>query len=77
MIDVVIPTHVKDAETLELCIEHVKKNVMNLNKVYIVSKDKLTDNAEWIPESDFPFSLDDVIDIIGESWKTTWYYQQI
>ena len=57
MIDVVIPTHVKDAETLELCIEHVKKNVMNLNKVYIVSKDKLTDNAEWIPESDFPFSL--------------------
>ena len=45
MIDVVIPTHVKDAETLELCIEHVKKNVMNLNKVYIVSKDKLTDNT--------------------------------
>ena len=77
MIDVVIPTHVKDSETIELCIEHVKKNVMNLNKVYIVSKDKLTDNAEWIPESDFPFSLNDVIDIIGESWKTTWYYQQV
>jgi len=77
MIDVVIPTHIKDTETLELCIEHVKKNVMNLNKVYIVSKDRLSDNAEWIPESDFPFSLNDVIDIIGESWRTTWYYQQV
>jgi len=77
MIDVIIPTHVKDIETLELCIEGVKRSVIGLNKIYVISKDKLTDNAEWIPESAFPFSLVEVSDIIGETWRTTWYYQQV
>jgi len=77
MIDVIIPTHVKDTETLELCIEQARKNVLNVNKVYVISKDKLTDSAEWIPESAFPFSLVEVSDIIGETWRTTWYYQQV
>jgi len=77
MLDVVIPAHVKDIETLELCIEYIKENVIDVGEVFVISKDKLTDNAGWIPENSFPFSLDDVSDIIGKHWRTCWYYQQI
>jgi len=77
MIDVVIPAHKKDIETLDLCIDGVKNSVRGLRNVYVVSKDRLTEEAEWIPESSFPFSLDDVSSIIGRHWRTCWYYQQL
>ncbi len=74
IVDVVIPSHIKDINTLNLCIKYAKKNVININNIYVVSKEKLTDNAIWISESIFPFSLNDVCDIIGKHSKTCWYY---
>lgn len=77
MLDVVIPAHEKDIETLDLAIDGLKDSVEDIGEVYVISKDKLTDNAKWIPESKFPFSLDDVSKIIGKHWRTCWYYQQL
>ena len=77
MIDVVIPAHVKDIETLDLCIEGARNSVKDLRNVYVISKDRLTEKAEWIPESYFPFSLEDVSSIIGKHWRTCWYYAQL
>tara|TARA_R110001583_G_scaffold36124_34_gene119193 strand:+ start:908 stop:1846 length:939 start_codon:yes stop_codon:yes gene_type:complete len=77
MIDVVIPAHIKDIDTLELCISNIKENVIDVGRVFVISRDRLTENAEWIPEKDFPFTLDDVSDIIGKHWRTCWYYQQV
>jgi len=74
MIDVVIPAHSKDIDTLDLCINGIRDNVKNVRRIIVVSKDKLTDNAEFYCEKDFPFSFDDVGDIVGYHWKTFNYY---
>jgi len=77
MIDVIIPAHEKDSDTLELCIAGAKKNVKGVENVYVISKDKLTDSAAWFPESELPFSLQDVGDKIGMHWRTCWYYADL
>lgn len=73
-IDVIIPTHEKDLDTLNICIEYAKKNVIDVNEVYYVSRNKLTNNGIWIPESSFPFTLEDVTNKVGKHWRTCWYY---
>ena len=74
MIDVVIPAHRKDTDTLDLCIESIRKNVKNVNRIIVVSKDKLTDKAEFYCEKDFPFSVEDVGEIVGFHSKTFNYF---
>ena len=73
-IDIVYPCHAKDAETLKLAIKYARKNVKNLNNIYYVSKTKLTDDGIWIGEDVFPFTFQDMIDKIGNHWRTGWYY---
>lgn len=73
-IDIMIPSHKKDIDTLDLCIRSARETVEGLNEVYVVSKEKMTDNAIWVPETEFPFSMGDVCDIIGKHWRTGWYY---
>tara|TARA_R110000851_G_scaffold316061_1_gene478934 strand:- start:110 stop:1069 length:960 start_codon:yes stop_codon:yes gene_type:complete len=74
MIDAVIPAHAKDVDTLDLCINGIKNNVIGIRNVYVVSREELTKNAIWIPESTFPFTLKEVGDLIGNHWRTCWYY---
>ena len=59
-IDVVIPCVRKDLETLELSINGIRKNGKNVRRVIIVSKEPLTDSAEWFDEAKFPFTKWDV-----------------
>jgi hypothetical protein len=59
-VDVVIPAHSKDTLTLEPCIRAVRKFVNNLGRVIVVSKQKMTNSAEFYPESKFPFSYADI-----------------
>ena len=73
-IDLVYPCHAKDTDTLALCIKYARKNIENLNNIYVVSKTKLTEDAIWINENIFPFTFQDMIDIIGNHWRTGWYY---
>ena len=81
VIDVVIPAHKKDIDTLELCIEGVCKNIENLNRIIVVSNNKLTDKAEWYDEKKFSFSFNEVDDTLGNirktGWNAKWYYQQL
>lgn len=74
MIDVVIPSHWKDADTLDLCIDGIRNNVKDVGRIIVVSKDKMTDNAEFYDERDFPFSFEDVGNIVGFHNKTFNYY---
>lgn len=89
-IDVVIVSHPKDQETLDLAIEGIKENCNNIGRVIVVSSVKLSDKCEWFDEKDFPFSLQDVIKAIGkgdqaksEKYFEThyrppgWYLQQL
>ena len=74
MIDVVIPSHEKDRDTLDFCIDHIRENVKDVDRIIVVSKDRLTDNAEFYSEADFPFSFEDVAKIIGWHRKTFNYF---
>jgi hypothetical protein len=73
-IDLVYPCHSKDKEVLQLCIKYARKNIKNLNNIYVVSKTKLTDDAIWISEDSFPFSFQDMVNKIGNHNRTGWYY---
>ena len=50
------------------------KNINNINKIYVISRVKLTNDANWISEDEFPFTLEDICKIIGKHRKTCWYY---
>lgn len=55
-IDVVIPCHKKDKITLNLVIDGIKKNVKNLGRIIVVSSERLSDQAEWFDEKNYPFT---------------------
>jgi hypothetical protein len=74
LIDAVIPAHKKDADTIDLCIEGIRNNVKDINRIIVVSKDRLTEKAEFYSEELFPFSFEDVGNIIGFHRKTFNYY---
>jgi len=74
MIDVVIPAHEKDLDTLDLCIEKIRENVRNVNRILVLYNKKLTEKAEWYPESEVSFSIKDIGDIIGFGPHTPRYY---
>ena len=74
--DIIIPTTDKDLKTLETCILQCKKN-LNFNRIIIISKKKYTDLAEWFPESNYPFNFNSIQNIIGDHWRTGWYFQQL
>lgn len=88
-IDVVIVTHPKDKPTLNFCIKGIRSNCANIGRVIVVSSEKLTEEAEWFDEANFPFSKDDVaLEIVrGDEKKIEkffngfqragWYYQQL
>lgn len=59
-IDVVIPCAPKDLCTLERCIEGIKKHGKNLRRIIVVSKERMTDRAEWFNEALFPFSKQEI-----------------
>lgn len=63
-IDVVIPSVPKDLETLNLCIDGIRRYGKNVRRIIVVSPDKYTDKAEWLSEHSFPFTkLDLAIEI--------------
>lgn len=89
-IDVVIPCAPKDLETLELCLAGIKKNGQNIRRIIVISKEKLTDNAEWFDERSFPFTQRDIAleifnqdEIAAQAYlddpknRIGWIYQQL
>lgn len=89
-IDVVFVSHPKDQETLDDCIDGIRKNCSQVRRVIVVSSVKLSDKAEWFDEKNFPFSIDDVALAIGRGDKKKsdsffrnhnrgpgWYFQQL
>lgn len=75
VIDVVIPAHKKDLDTLNYCIEGVRKNVKDVRRIIVISKERYTDRAEWFDEALFPFSYQEIGEIIGGN--VGWNFQQL
>lgn len=89
-IDVVLVTHPKDKETLDMCIDGIRTWGENIGRVIVVSSEPLSENAEWFNEAGYPFSKDDVAFQIGREDSRVakeffargghpvgWYYQQL
>ena len=82
-IDVVIPVHKKDAPTLEIVIAAIKKNIQDVRRIIVISKERFSENAEWFDEKKFPFSIEDVGNElggnggIGKNVRRGWFYQQL
>lgn len=83
VIDVVIPVHEKDLKTVDLVIESLRNHLQDIGDVYVVSKEKYTENAIWIDETLYPFTLDEVGEEIGGQGKFAtsnyrgWFFQQL
>lgn len=79
-IDVVIPCAPKDTITLEACIEGIRKNSSNIRRVIVISREPLTNQAEWFNELEYPFSVDDLAHEIGDltrlKTRMGWIFQQ-
>ena len=89
-IDVVLVTHPKDVDTLDMCIHGIRSNGKNIGRVIVVSSEPLSDDAEWFDESLYPFTKADVALQIGHEdhqkaeqffarggHPVGWYYQQL
>ncbi|MCH9613418.1 MAG: hypothetical protein SP1CHLAM54_04180 [Chlamydiia bacterium] len=73
-IDVVIPSVAKDKQTLNQCIRSIKRYGQNVRRVIVVSPERLTEEAEWFDEKDFPFSY---ADCKGKKNPPGWIFQQL
>ncbi len=87
-IDVVIPCTDKDIPTLDLCIEGIRQNGRDVRRIIVVSARRLTDQAEWFDEKNYPFTpLDLAMEIYGDERRAGafavkgsqlgWIYQQL
>lgn len=59
-VDVIIPCTAKDISTLELCIKGIRENCKEVRRVIVISNSRLTQNAEWFDEKNFPFDKQSV-----------------
>jgi hypothetical protein len=76
--DVVVPFHKKDSLILPYCILSLKQNAKGLGKIFIVSaEDPEEEGCEWVSETAFPFTKEDVVSYIPDTSRTGWYFQQL
>ncbi len=76
IIDVVIPAHKKDLKILNHAIKGIRKNGANVRRIIVVSKEKYTDKAEWFDESLYPFSYQEISELVGGN-AVGWHFQQL
>jgi hypothetical protein len=76
LIDVVIPAHEKDLAILNHCIDGIKKNIIDVRRIIVVSKEKFTDQAEWFDEVLYPFSYQEISNLVNGS-NVGWNFQQL
>lgn len=76
IIDVIIPAHKKDIHTLNHCIEGIRRNIDSIRRIIVISKEKFTDKAEWFDEALYPFSYQEISDLVFGS-NVGWNFQQL
>lgn len=90
MLDVLLLVHPKDHVTVKKCIEMLCKNILELRRIYVVTKfphafgdiQNSTIEIVILDENDkkqtgMPFQFDDVQQIIKDSKRAGWYFQQL
>lgn len=89
-IDVIIPSVEKDVRILNHAIRGIRKNGKDIRRVIVVSKNRLSWEAEWFSEENYPFTKLDVAFALFQGDKQAasnyishpdnrigWIYQQL
>lgn len=90
-IDVVMPAIAKDKEVIEHSLAGLRSYFPDIRNVYVISPEQITSSAEWVSDSSFPFSIDDVQRELGitdeensmlenrrkQSRARGWFFQQL
>ena len=79
LFDIIIPLGPNDINEINKVIDYAKKNVIGYRNIYIITKLDIMpiNNCIIIDESTFPFKIDNVSEIHGESSRNGWYLQQL
>lgn len=77
--DIVIAVGPKDIDIYEKTVAFAKKNAIGHGTIYLITRFDIPapDGCIVIPESSFPFGLDDVAAIHGKIDRNGWYLQQL
>lgn len=77
--DIVIPVGPNDKDTIYKQIEFTKKNIIGYRNIYLICYDPkiIIEGCITINENIFPFSLETVGMIHGQSKRNGWYLQQL
>jgi len=76
--DVVVPLGPNDVDRIDQQLDHVRRNVVGCRHIYVISSQPLTTHkARVIDERAFPFSIEDVANVLGKSGRNGWYLQQL
>jgi hypothetical protein len=76
--DIVIPVGPNDYEIFTQQVEFTKRNIVGYRNIYIVSPiEHSVFGCIYVSEDRFPFSMEDVSNILGKSSRNGWYLQQL
>ena len=77
--DVVLPVGPDEIPIINEVVDLVKTNVIGYNRIFLVTNDEtlVVDGCTTINENIFPFTKKNISDIIGESSRISWVYQQL
>jgi len=74
-IDVVIPCHKKDKETLDRVIDGVRRHIKH-RSIILIAAEPFTDKALWCDEAMFPFTKEDISLFFFDSLEQAKSYMQ-
>lgn len=81
--DIVIPVGPNEINKIHEQLQYTKKHVIGFRNIYIICYDPnaLIDGCIMVKESDFPFTVADVVSVFaryqGKCNRNHWYYQQL
>lgn len=78
MFDIVFPVGPKDYEIIKYVVQYAQRSVIGYRNVYLIAKDELSiPGTIFVNESVFPFQIDDVKSLHGDTQQSGWYLQQL
>ena len=78
LFDIVIPLGLNDLSVIKEQLSHTKKNVVGFRNIYIVTNEKIDfddKNVIIIKEYFFPFCVENISKMRGNSPRSNWYLQ--
>jgi hypothetical protein len=79
LFDIVIPLGSNDVSIIREQLAYTKKNVIGFRNIYVVTNEKIDfdDNVIIIKEHFFPFCIEEISKLRGNSQRGCWYLQQL